>query len=446
MQIVQNIFWLLVLLGIMILIHEFGHFWAARFFKVRVESFSIGFGPRLFGFKSGDTDFRFSLILFGGYVKMAGQDGSYPNMDGKDSTADQSDPGALNSKPRWQRLIIAFAGPFMNILLAVGLVTGLFMVRFPKLPVVHSPVVGYVEPGSPAEKAGIREGDRVVQVDDQNDPTWEDIQLKEIASANRPMHVAVMRDNKREMFTVTPELDEKIGIGRAGWSEEEEVQVARVYENMGAAQAGLKADDTLVSVNGQPIRSKPKLHDVIKASGTGPVELVYKRDGQLHTVSVTPAKTTIDGQERLMIGVQLESRMVITQLAFPDALRESVVQNAKSAGVIYKFLQSIVERRMSAKTLEGPVRIAQLSGDAAREGATAFIGLMAMVSLNLAIFNLLPIPILDGGVILLLLVEMILRRDLSMQVKEAVVRVGFVFLMAVVVFVLYNDITKIMAG
>jgi regulator of sigma E protease len=166
----------------------------------------------------------------------------------------------------------------------------------------------------------------------------------------------------------------------------------------------------------------------------------------LHTVSVTPAKTTIDGQERLMIGVQLESRMVITQLAFPDALRESVVQNAKSAGVIYKFLQSIVERRMSAKTLEGPVRIAQLSGDAAREGATAFIGLMAMVSLNLAIFNLLPIPILDGGVILLLLVEMILRRDLSMQVKEAVVRVGFVFLMAVVVFVLYNDITKIMAG
>ena len=437
MAIIQNIWWLLVLLGVMILIHELGHFWAARFFDVRVDAFSFGFGPRLFGFKRGETDFRFSLILFGGYVKMAGEQPGEENSN---------DPRGFMNKPRWQRLIIAFAGPFMNMLLAVGLMTGLFMVRFPKLPVVHSPVVGYVEPNSPAAKAGVKEGDRVVQVDDQTNPTWEDIAFKEIAGANRPMPVALLRDGKRELLTIVPTLDEKNGIGRAGWAEEETVQVASVEPTMAAAQVGLKTDDILVSVNGEAIRSKPKLHEVITATSGAPINLVYKRAEQLHNVTLTPTRSVVDGQESLRIGVSLVSQMIITQLPFPDALRESVTTNIKYAGTIYKLLQSIVERRMPAKSLEGPVRIAQLSGEAAREGATAFIGLMAMVSLNLAVFNLLPIPILDGGVILMLLIEMILRRDLSLQVKEAVIKVGFVFLMAVVVFVLYNDITKIIAG
>ena len=437
MAIIQNIWWLLVLLGIMILIHELGHYWAARFFDVRVDAFSFGFGPRLFGFKRGETDFRFSLILFGGYVKMAGEQPGEDNSD---------DPRGFLAKPRWQRLIIAFAGPFMNIVLAVGLMTGLFMVRFPKLPVVHSPVVGYVEPNSAGAKAGIKEGDRVLQMDELVNPTWEDMLLKEVASANRPVNVALERNGNRELVTVIPVMDEKNGIGRIGWAEEEVVQVASVDSTMAAAKAGIKADDVLVSVNGQLIRSKPKLHEVIAATKGAPIELVYRRDNQDHTITLTPTRSTVDGQETLRIGVSLVSQMIITQLPFPDALRESVAQNVKYAGTIYKLLQQIVERRMPAKSLEGPVRIAQLSGEAAREGATAFIGLMAMVSLNLAVFNLLPIPILDGGVILMLLIEMVLRRDLSLQVKDAVIKVGFVFLMAVVVFVLYNDITKIIAG
>lgn len=437
MVFLQNVWWLLVLLGVMILIHELGHFWAARFFDVRVEAFSFGFGPRLFGFRRGETDFRFSAILFGGYVKMAGE------QLGEDNT---NDPRSLMAKPRWQRLIIAFAGPFMNIILAVGLITGLFMVRFPKLPTVHSPVVGYVEADQAAAKAGIHEGDQVVQIDDIANPTWEDIAIREVGSANRPMQVAVMRAGQRQTFTVTPQMDEKNGIGRAGWSEKEEVQIAAVSDNMAAAKAGLKVDDILVSVNGQPILSKPKLHDVVKAANGAPVDIVYQRDGQPHAVTVTPSKQMVEGQERLLIGVQVTSKMVITQLPFPDALRESVKDNVKSAGLIYKFLRGIVERRMSAKSLNGPIGIAQLSGEAAREGPMAYIGLMAMVSLNLAVFNLLPIPILDGGVIVLLLVEMILRRDLSLQVKEVVIKAGFVFLMAVVVFVLYNDISKIIAG
>ena len=434
MIVLQNIWWLLVLIGVMILIHELGHYWAARFFDVRVDAFSFGFGPRLFGFRKGETDFRFSLILFGGYVKMAGEQPGEENAH---------DPRAFLAKPRWQRLIIAFAGPFMNIVLAVAVLTGLFMVHFPKLPNIPDPVVGYVSPEGAAAKAGVREGDKIVQIDNKTDPTWEDIAMREIASAGHAMDVWALRNGERLHFVVTPVLEPKSGAGMAGWAEQTQIHIVSVAPNMPAAKAGLQRGDVLMSANGQPIRSNIKLLDVINGHPGGPVDIVYSRNGKVGNVSVTPVKSNLDGTERWMIGVSLETKLVITQLPFPEALSESVKQNAKYASMIYTILRGIVERRMSAKSLNGPIGIAQMSGEAAREGAGPFFGLMSMVSLNLAVFNLLPIPILDGGVILLLLIEMFMRRDLSLQVKEAVFKVGFVFLMAVVVFALYNDISKL---
>jgi regulator of sigma E protease len=435
MAILENIWWVLVLIGIMIMIHELGHYWAARWFDVRVEAFSFGFGPRLFGFRRGETDFRVSAILFGGYVKMAGE------QPGDDQAGD---PRSFLAKPRWQRLIIAFAGPFMNIVLAVAILTGLYMVKYPKLPEVGPPgVIGVVLPNSAAAKAGLREGDRVIGVNGKMNPTWEDIMLEEIASANRPMRVVYLRDGQTLETVVTPTLDERNGIGTAGWAEQAEIQIGGVEKGMDAERQGLQRGDILQTVNGIPIRSTYRLREIIKASQGKPVEIVYTRDGEQRTAIITPTWRELEGQKSWMIGVRLEPRVIYTALSFPEALRESARQNWKSAGLIYQFLRGIIEQRMSPKSLEGPIRIAQLSGDAAREGTTAFLGLMAMVSLNLAIFNLLPIPILDGGMILVLLFEMLIRKDLSMQVKEAVMKFGFVFLMMVVVFVLYNDISKI---
>lgn len=436
MLVLQNIWWLLVLIGIMILIHELGHYWAARYFDVRVEAFSFGFGPRLFGFRRGETDFRFSAILFGGYVKMAGE------QPGDESA---SDPRSFSAKPRWQRLVIAAAGPAMNIFLAVGLLTGLFMFRYPKLANSDSPAtIGYIQAGSPAAQAGLREGDVIVQIDDLRDPKWEDVVLKEVASAQKSLSIGFVRNGERLYTTVTPVLDPKTGVGTAGWEEQNEVQIAGILPGMDAEKKGLRRGDVLLSVNNQPIRSMAKLHEVIRQSGGKPVPVVFRRDGQVLTTTVTP--TYSESENRYMMGVQLERPIVITRLPFPEALRESVRQNIKSASLIYQFLQGLIERRMSAKSLEGPIGIARLSGDAAREGPTAFFGLMAMVSLNLAVFNLLPIPILDGGLILMLLVEILMRRDLSLQLKEAIFKVGMVFLMAVVVFVLYNDISKLLPG
>lgn len=432
--VLQDFFWFLVLIGVMILIHEFGHYWAARFFDVKVETFSFGFGPRLFGFKKGETDFRFAALLFGGYVKMAGE------QPGDESA---SDPRSFLQKPRWQRMIIAFAGPAMNILLAVAILTGLFMVRFPKIPTTPSPVVAYVVPDSPAAKAGIHEGDRIVQIGNSVDPTWEDIAMKEAASAGHPLSVWVSRNGERKLVTVTPALDPKTGTGFAGWGEESDIEIASELPGKPAAQAGLKPGDIIVSANGQPVRSTPKLREIVTSTGGKPVTIVYSRNGQKQTVEVTPAMSSGEGADRWIIGVLLQPRVVFVSLPLPQALTESVRQNAKSATFIYEFLRGVVERRMSPKSAAGPIGIAQMSGEAAREGPAAYLGLASMLSLNLAIVNLLPVPILDGGVILLLLIEIFMRRDLSLRVKEAALKLGFVFLMAVVAFAIYNDISKL---
>jgi len=435
MVFLQNIWWYLVLIGVMILIHEAGHYFAARAFDVKIETFSFGFGPRLFGFRYGETDFRFSAILFGGYVKMTGEQ---PGDEGA------ADPRSILNKPRWQRLIVAFAGPAINIVLAVALLTGLFMVHFPKIPMPNSPTVGYVVPNGAAAKAGVHEGDQVVQIENIRNPNWEDVMMKEVASAGQPLQVWVLRQGERLHLTVTPALDDKQGLGFAGWAQETEVSVASVAPDMAAARAGIEPGDILVSANGEPLRSTSRLHEVNQETNGKPVELVYSRQGKLGTAAIQPTKRDVDGQERWMIGVTLEPRLEITKLPLRAALYESSRQNIQSAKLIFTFLEGIVERKMSPKSLAGPIGIAQMSGEAAREGAGPFLGLMAAVSLNLAIFNLLPIPILDGGVMLMLFVEMLMGRDLDLKVKETVVKVGFVFLMMIVVFVIYNDISKIL--
>jgi regulator of sigma E protease len=432
--ILQNIWWFLVMIGIMILIHELGHYWAARFFDVKVDTFSFGFGPRLFGFKKGETDFRFSLILLGGYVKMAGEQPGDENVN---------DPRSFSSKPRWQRLIIVFAGPAMNIILAVAVLTGVFMIRFPKIPTSPSPEIGYIVPDSAAAKAGLKEGDRVVRIGDTENPTWEDIEMKEVASAEHQLSVWIVRNGVRTLVPVTPVLDPKTGAGFAGWGEQTDIEIGNALPNSPAAKAGLQPGDIIVSVDGQAIHSTPKIHDIIKSNGGKPVDMLFSRNGKLMTASLTPTMSENNGTKEWMIGVILQAKVVFVSLPFPQALSESVRQNVKNATFIYELLRGIAERRMSAKGVQGPIRIVQMSGEEAREGPMAYFLLMAGLSLNLAVVNLLPIPILDGATIFMLIVEMFMRRDLSLRVKEAAFRLGFVFLMAVVAFVLYNDLSKL---
>ena len=433
---IQPVFWVVILLGVMILIHELGHYWAALAVGVRVDTFSIGFGPRLFGFRRGDTDFRVSAILFGGYVRMLGELPSEENV---------SDPRSLQAKSRWQRAIVVAAGPLMNILLAIGIVTGLFMHAFEKQVDSTDPMVTSVSAGSAAQRAGVEPGDRILKVGSHEHPNWQEVLTQEALNPNHPLPLIVERKGTKLNLTVVPSLDAKQGIGVAGWNGDPDVELGEVLKDSPAQAAGLRAGDLMISVNDKPVSSMEVVTQQVVGSHGKPIDIILMRNGRLERVSVTP---TSSGESRLPwhIGVGLRPRGQIVQLSFFPALVESVRTNARYATLIFEGLRGIIERRVSPKTLSGPIHIAEMSSEAAREGPISFFALMAMVSLNLAIFNLLPIPILDGGTLLMLIIEMLLQREVSIRVKETVFKLGFVFLMMVVVFVIYNDISRILTN
>jgi regulator of sigma E protease len=430
----QPVFWVVILLGVMILIHELGHYVAALLVGVKVETFSFGFGPRLFGIKRGETDFRVSAIPFGGYVRMMGeQPGDEPSTD----------PGSFQAKARWERALIVVAGPLMNIVLAIVIVTGLYMYGFPKEVTSSDPIISSLQPGSAAAKAGLQPGDTIVQLENRQNPSWSDLLTQEALNANHPLSVVVDRNGRKLNFIVTPRMDAKQGVGVAGWGGD--VQVGQVVKGSPAEAAGLKAGDLLIKVNRQPVASAATVQQTVIRSAGKPVWLTVMRDGRIQDISVAPAATG-DSKMPWRIGIAFRMPVEMVKLGFGPALRESVRLNVQNATLIFQVLGSIVERRISPRTLAGPIGLAKMSSDAAREGASSFFGWMALVSLNLAIFNLLPIPILDGGTLLMLLVETVIQREVSMQVKETVFKLGFVFLMMVVVFVIYNDISRILTN
>ena len=454
MGFLQPFFWVVILLGIMILIHELGHFWAALAVGVKVETFSIGFGPRLFGFKRGETDFRVSAIPFGGYVRMLGeqpgqsvvlQAAELDRQRDPGDAEDVMDPRAFYAKPRWQRAIVIIAGPLMNVILAVAIVAGLYMYAFPKEVETADPVITSIVPGSPAARAGLQAGDKIVQIGGKHDPNWQDVVTLESLNANRALPVIVERRGQKLSYAVTPKMDPKEGIGVAGWNGEEDVQIGQVLKDSPAATAGLRPGDLLLSVNNQPVVSPLVLRQAVIQSAGKPVSIKVMRDNRVQTIAVTPTPTS-DPKLPWHIGIEFSYRVQIVRLPFVPALGQSLKFNTQNATMIFRVLGSIVERRVSPKALAGPIGIAQLSSEAAQQGPLSFLLLMSVVSLNLAIFNLLPIPILDGGTLLLLIIEMLLQREVSLQVKETVLKLGFVFLMMIVVFVIYNDISRIVTN
>jgi regulator of sigma E protease len=434
-SIVVNILAVTVVLGVMIVFHELGHFLAAKLFAVRVEQFAIGFGKRLFGVQYGDTDYRINLLPLGGYVKMAGEAVS-DTLTGE--------PWEFQSKPRWQRFIIALAGPLFNFVLAVALLTGLFMYRYQKLAYQEKPAeIGYVQPGSPAAKAGLEPGDLIVRFDGEENPTWETVDLRVLASPAQPVEVSYRREGQVRQATVTPSAEGPSRIGVAGWAPHLPAIVRRVEADMPAAKAGVQPGDRIIAVNGQEIRFRPQMSEMVQQNQGNPLKIVVRRGNQDREITVAAVQRETPGIGQMWrIGVEFQDETITRQLTFPAALQASLETNRKYALLIFEFVGKLFERKMSPRSLEGPIGISRLAGEAARQGFPELIMLMAAISLNLGIFNLFPIPILDGGVMLLLAVEGAMRRDLSLAVKERIVQVGFVFLVLFAVYVTYMDIIK----
>jgi regulator of sigma E protease len=422
-------------LGFMILIHEFGHYAVAKWLGVRVEQFAIGFGKRLIGFRKGETDYRINAIPLGGYVKMSGENPMDQRTD---------DPREFLNHSRWHRFLIAIAGPAMNILLAVILLTSVYMLHY-EYPAVDDqpPVIGWVLKDTAAAKAGFEVGDHITRIDDVQNPSWEQVGLKEALNPGQPLSVQVERNGKLLDKTVVPEPTGVDQIGYAGWApKENSVIITDLVSGMPADKAGLREGDQIISVDGKPVPALAAMVEQLKETKDKPIQISVLRNGQPKTFTVQPVLS--DKWYRIGIG---SMQMKVKTLPFGEALKLSLHENRQSGLLILELVKKMVQHKISMRSIEGPIRIGQAAGEAARrKGWTPLMSLTAAISLNLGIFNLLPIPILDGGVILFLLIEGLMRRDISMNIKERVYQAAFVFLVLFAVMVIYNDLMKTIPG
>lgn len=422
-------------LGFMILIHEFGHYAVAKWLGVRVEQFAIGFGTRLIGFRKGETDYRINAIPLGGYVKMSGENPMDERTD---------DPREFLNHPRWHRFLVAIAGPTMNILLAIVLLTVVYMVHYEYPAVYDEPtVIGWVLKDSAAAKAGFQIGDRITRIDDVQNPTWEQVDMKEALSPGQPLSVELDRNGQRIEKTVVPEASGVDEIGFAGWAPKEStLTVTDLQPDMPAEKAGLKEGDQLIALDGKKLPAIAAMIESLQDTKDKPVQLTVLRDGEQKTFTLRPVLI----EKRYRIGME-SMQMKVKTLPFAGALDLSLHENRQNALLILELVKKMAQRKISMRSIEGPIRIGQAAGEAARrKGWTPLMELTAAISLNLGIFNLLPIPILDGGVIMFLLIEGLMRRDISMNIKERVYQAAFVFLVLFAVMVIYNDLMKTIPG
>jgi len=443
----------IVVLGITITVHEFGHFAMAKLLKIRVLVFSLGFGPRLIGFTRGGTEYRLSPIPIGGYVKMAGE--AYEEHKG---STDE-----FLSHPKWHRFLVAVAGPMMNILLAVLILTvsymqGVSAPRYPKEPAVVGPVAA----GSPAADAGLQTGDRVLSVSGNRIETWEDLEVALGTAAKDALDVEVARDGRVLPLHLEPPPDETtVDAAALGFKFPlERTIVYTVDTESPAYRAGLRDGDEILSVrkNGRTGEDYSRILNIISESEGVPLRFRVRRPGageDREKVWESPAPpggrildltiTPVRENGRVIVGFVADYPSDLQKFGVLGALTQSVRRNFELSALTFRIIGRILKGSASVKTLSGPIEIARISGSAARTGsARVFFGFLGLISLQLGVFNLLPIPILDGGVIALLLVEGILRRDLSINLKEKIVQAGFLFLILLMGFVVFNDLTKIL--
>lgn len=434
----------IVLVGLIVVLHELGHFVAAKLCGVRVEAFSFGFGPRLFGFKYGDTDYKVCLLPLGGFVKMTGEN---PGEETADEIA--SDPAAFTSHPRWQRILIGLAGPAVNLLLTLTLMF-FYYAFINEVPLVTVPTtnVEWVTPGSAAADAGIHSGDVILSFAGIKKPNWEPQifeQIKLNPGQNVPVEVK-RGDQTLDLTLHVPAAASKddFDIGDTGLQPDYfagPIGVAKVQQGFPAESVGLRAGDKIAAVDGHPFHSVYTLLAYMQWEQGKPLTLTLLRNGSKVQLTATPTRQ----DSRWVLGFNPEPPPFRdAPLAFTVAGKKSLVFFKNNALLVADVLKGLFTHRLSVSQLMGPVGIAKVAGEAAEvKGWLPKFDLASEISLQLGILNLLPFPILDGGMVLLLLIESGLRHDISIAIKERIYTAAFVVLVAFFAFVLFNDVNRL---
>jgi regulator of sigma E protease len=427
-----TLFSFLFVLGVLIFVHELGHFLMARRIGVRVLTFSLGFGPKLLTFKRGDTEYCVSAIPLGGYVKMAGENPE----EARSGAADE-----FLSKTKWQRFQVLVMGPVMNVALAL-LLMAIVLYQGAPVPLFESQpvIVDSVVENSPAEGAGIKPGDLIIQIGDKDIADWGDFGMAVATKADREITIRLVRGGQTIETKVTPKPQGKYEIGEIGALPPLHPEIATVNPGEPAQLAGLRPGDVILGAGGEANVRYDRLVELFRAHDNKPLTLDIRRDGVTQQVVVTPKKVT----DHARVGAQFSAyeRNVIKPTIL-GAFAMSARQNAEWATQILETLKGLFTRDTPVKQLMGPVGIAEMSGVAASAGWLPLFTLMAMISLNLGLINLMPVPVLDGGHITILALEGLSRRDFSLKVKEKMLLAGFVLLLMLMVTVIYNDLTRV---
>lgn len=429
---------LIAVLGALVLTHELGHYLAAKLLGFGVEAFSIGMGPLLWQVRRGQEAFQIRWLPLGGFVKLVGEGGETQVPEGR--TAREVFP----LRKRWERFLVLVMGATFNILLAFLLFSGIARYGMEETVLkAEAPRVGWVIPGSPAQLAGIRSGDVVLNIDGHRVTNWSRAQEEILTLTQKPYSVRVARGGDELTFRLTPRVEKIFGqeVGDAGLFPALPALVGGVAKDSAASEAGFLPGDEIVGLDGQAVAYWDQMQQSVAQGGPGPREFAVRRGGEVLTLSVVPRWNA--QARRWMVGIEAQTTRW-TQYPFPSCLKRGGTMVLEQSLLLYRTLKKLVTAKMGMSSLSGPLGIAYIAGQAAKASTPIYdlLFLTASFSLQLGILNLLPIPVLDGGHIFILGIEGLVRRDLPERVKERLLQVGLGALLLLFAVILVLDVLK----